>query len=54
LRISVPSSWLEGNIASGAIEEWEGITPDLIEYVIPRELFGDLNSFPRFLWKAPR
>ncbi len=46
MRIDVPSSWL----SHPDIQIWEGRTPDQLEYVIPRELFGQLNQFPRFPW----
>ncbi|PWE08635.1 hypothetical protein DD630_18515 [Streptomyces sp. BSE7F] len=49
-RIEVPTDWLERHVAEGNIDRYEGITPDQIEYVIPRELFEELNQFGRFPW----
>jgi hypothetical protein len=46
LRIDVPGDWL----SHPDIQLWEGMMPDQLEYVIPRELFGELNQFPRFPW----
>jgi len=45
-RVEVPTSWLEEN----NIEVWSGMTTDQLEYVIPRELFGQFNNFPRVAW----
>ena len=45
LRIEVPTAWLE----SPEIQKWPGLD-DQVEYVIPRELFGELNQFPRYPW----
>jgi hypothetical protein len=49
-RIEVPSSWL----SSPGIEIWEGMTENQLEFVIPRELFEELNQFPRFPWSPGR
>ncbi len=46
MRVSVPNAWIE----SRGIEQWEGIDETMVEYVIPRELFGEFNSFPRSRW----
>ncbi|GAA3651214.1 hypothetical protein GCM10022267_41890 [Lentzea roselyniae] len=51
-RIEVPTPWLRDHINAGRIEEWEGMTDEYMEYVIPRELFGELNSFSRFPWSG--
>jgi hypothetical protein len=44
-QVEVPNSWLRDN----NIETWEG-TGDELEYVIPRDLFGEFNQFPRGSW----
>jgi RHS repeat-associated protein len=49
-RIEVPTDWLERHVAGGVIDRYPGITDDQIEYVIPRELFEELNRFDRFPW----
>jgi hypothetical protein len=46
LRVDVPTPWLENPL----IDQWPGVDDDQIEYVIPTELFGDLNEFPRNPW----
>jgi hypothetical protein len=46
MRIEVPDSWLE----NPDIDQWVGMTPEMIEYVIPSEMFDELNQFPRFPW----
>ncbi|MEV8635112.1 polymorphic toxin-type HINT domain-containing protein [Streptosporangium sp. NPDC051023] len=51
-RVDVPNGWLRGHIDAGRIEEWEGMTDEHMEYVIPRELFGEFNSFPRSPWSG--
>ncbi|WP_280725405.1 hypothetical protein [Kitasatospora sp. MAA4] len=51
-RVEVPNEWLRGHIDAGRIEEWEGMTEEHMEYVIPRELFDEFNSFPRFPWSG--
>jgi len=50
--IEVPTPWLQRHIDAGRIEEWMGVTEKHIEYVIPRELFGELNSFSRSPWSG--
>ena len=45
-KVSVPSNWLRQN----NIEIWEGAVPDQLEYLIPRQLFGEFNQFPRAPW----
>jgi len=49
-RTEVPSSWL----SSPGIEIWEGMTENQLEFVIPREMFEELNQFPRFPWSPGR
>ncbi|MEV6486988.1 RHS repeat-associated core domain-containing protein [Streptomyces sp. NPDC051576] len=49
-RIEVPTEWLERHIEAGTINRYPDITPDNIEYVIPRELFEELNTFDRYPW----
>ncbi len=49
-RVDVPTSWLSGNINAGMIDTFPGFTESQIEYVIPRELFGEFNNFPRYPW----
>jgi hypothetical protein len=44
--VEVPNSWIEDN----NIEIWENITPDQLEYLIPRELIPEFNEFPRAPW----
>ncbi|MCM3922257.1 HINT domain-containing protein [Frankia sp. AiPs1] len=51
-QVEVPTSWLRAQIDAGRIEEWEGMTEDHMEYVIPRELFDEFNSFPRSPWSG--
>jgi hypothetical protein len=46
MRVSVPNSWIEDR----EIETWEGIDETMVEYVIPRELFGEFNNPPRSRW----
>ncbi|MFJ6571052.1 RHS repeat-associated core domain-containing protein [Streptomyces sp. NPDC091292] len=52
LKIEVPTMWLQKHVNAGRIEEWEGMTEQHMEYVVPRELFAELNSFPRLPWSG--
>ena len=51
-KVDVPTPWLRRNVNSGRIEAWEGRTEEHMEYAIPGELFGELNSFPRSPWSG--
>ncbi|WP_455712983.1 RHS repeat-associated core domain-containing protein [Streptomyces phaeochromogenes] len=51
-RIEVPTEWLNRHTDAGNIEIWDGITEEMKEYVIPRELFDELNQFGRFPWSS--
>ena len=52
LRIEVPAEWLERHIAAGTIDSYQGMISPHTEYVIPRELFEELNQFDSFPWNA--
>jgi len=45
-KVTAPDSWITDN----NIEIWVGRTPDQLEYLIPRDLFGEFNQFPRGPW----
>ncbi|MBO0802513.1 MAG: RHS repeat-associated core domain-containing protein, partial [Nocardiopsaceae bacterium] len=49
-RVDVPTSWL----SRPEIDTLIGMTEDQLEYVIPRELFGEFNQFPRSPWSSGR
>lgn len=40
------------HIAAGNIDSYEGMLSTHTEYVIPRQLFEELNQFDRFPWSA--
>ncbi|MEV0402864.1 DUF6531 domain-containing protein [Actinoallomurus sp. NPDC050550] len=51
-QVDVPDSWLRPRVDSGEIEVWEGFTEEHLEYVIPKELFGEFNAFQRRPWNG--
>jgi RHS repeat-associated protein len=51
-RTEVPTKWLQDHVDAGRILAYEGMTEEHMEYIIPKELFGDLNEFPRFPWSG--
>jgi len=53
-KIEVPNAWLRKNIDDGLVEEMGDFMPGQVEYVVYKELFGELNKFPRSPWSGRR
>jgi RHS repeat-associated protein len=49
-KVDVPDSWLQQRLDAGQMEVWEGFTDEHLEYVVPKELFGEFNAFQRHPW----